>query len=160
MVRRCDLKSFPFNLISSVHKWSGAVIKAKPLDKPDLERKIFTQQFYLRYVAYCRPKSSYKSSSDMFLFKFPTCKVFNVFWELDSFLFCVRTFVWKISCSECGWFWQVLCSREKCCCICWLCRYCCCCCCGTFNFCNFSYVFSWFSPDVSKFRIVVCVSIK
>ena len=61
MVRRCDLKSIPFDLISSVHTWSGAVTKAKPLDKPDLERTIFTQQFYLRYVVLRKPKSSYKS---------------------------------------------------------------------------------------------------
>ena len=158
MVRRCDVKSIQFNLIGSVHTWSSAVIEEKPPDKPDLERAIFTQQFSLSYVIFRKPKSSYKSSSDMFLFKFPTYKVFNVFWDLDYLLFCVRKFAWKISCSEYGWLWQALCLREQCCCICWLCRYCCCC--GTFNFCNFSYLFSWFFDDVAKFRIVLCVSIK
>ena len=159
MARLCDLKSIPFNLINSVHTWSGAVIKAKPLDKPDLERTTFTQQFSLRYVIFRKPKGSCKSSYDMLLFKFPTYKVFNVFWELDSLLFCVRRFVWKMSCSDCDWFWQVLCLREKCCCICWFCRFCCCCC-ETFIFCNYFCVFSWFFADETKFRIVVYVSIR
>ena len=87
MVRLCDLKSIPLNLINSLHTRSGAVIKVKPLDKPDLERIIFTQQFSLRYVVFRKPKSSYKSSSDMLLFKFPTSKVFNVFWILCYFVF-------------------------------------------------------------------------
>ena len=91
MVRRCDVKSLQFNLIGSVHT-SSAVIEEKPPDKHDLERAIFTQQFSLSYVIFRKPKSSYKSSSDMFLFKFPTYKVFNVFWDLDYLLFCVRKF--------------------------------------------------------------------
>ena len=89
MVRRCDLKSIPFNLINSVHTWSGAVIKAKPLNKPDLEGTISTLPFSLWYVVFRKSKSSSKkSSSDMFLFRFPTHKVFNVFWELDSLILC------------------------------------------------------------------------
>ena len=52
MVRRCDLKSIPFNLINFVRTWSGAVIKAKPLVKLDLERTIFMQQFSLKYVVW------------------------------------------------------------------------------------------------------------
>ena len=139
--------------------WFGAVIKTKPLAKPDSERTIFTHKFSLRYVVFRQPKSSYKSSSNMFLFEFPTYKFFNVFWELDSLLFCVQMFIWTISCSTCCWIWEVLCSDEKCCCICWLCRFFCCCC-GTLKFCHFSCVFSWFFPYVTKFRIAVCVSIK
>ena len=102
--------------------WFGAVIKTKPLAKPDSERTIFTHKFSLRYVVFRQPKSSYKSSSNMFLFEFPTYKFFNVFWELDSLLFCVQMFIWTISCSTCCWIWEVLCSHEKCC-ICWLCRF-------------------------------------
>ena len=79
MVRRCDLKPIPFNLINSVHTSSGVVIKAKPLDKLNLERTIFTKQFSLRYVVFCKPKSSYKSSSDMLLFKFPTYNIFLMY---------------------------------------------------------------------------------
>ena len=153
IVRRCDLKSIPFNLINSEHTWSVAVIKVKPLSKSDLERTIFKQQFSLRYVVFHKPRSSGKSSFNMLLFKFPTYKIFNVFWELDSSVFCVRRFIWKISCSDCGWFWKVLCSSEKCCYICWLCRFFCCC--GTFNFCNFSCVFSWKNLFTKNLKIIL-----
>ena len=51
-------------------------LNSKPLDKPNLENTIFTKQVPLGYVVLHKPKSSYKSSSDVFLFQFPTKKVF------------------------------------------------------------------------------------
>ena len=108
MVRRCDLKPIPFNLINSVRTSSGAVIKAKPLDKLNLERTIFTQQFSLRYVVFCKPKSSYKSSSDMLLFKFPTYNIFNVLWELDFCYFVFEGLFEKIHA-------QIVVDFDKCC---------------------------------------------
>ena len=75
IVRRCNSKSISFNLFSYIHTWSGAVINSKEtLEKHDLESTTFTQQLPWRYVLLLKPKSSYRSSYNVFFVKFPKKK--------------------------------------------------------------------------------------
>ena len=146
---------------SSAPVWKNFAICLKSLLKNFLVNGVtnFHATVVLRYVVLRKPKSLYKSSSDVFLLKFAT-KKFNFFWKQYSLLFCDLTFGWKISCSNCGWSWQVLCLCIEWCCVCCLSRFCCCCCRGPFVVCILPCVFSWFFNNATENRTVVCFSIK